>query len=167
VELFADGTSVATSGTEVSPNVYRFLWNSRDALDGTHQLTARAKDETGNVGSAPAVSVEVKNAVDTTPPVVTLLSPAENATLSGSATLEANASDTGGIASLTISAPGASCSSVTTKVSCTWSLKNVASGWYTVTARATDKAGLSATDTASVYVKATTITTTRTKPIKR
>lgn len=165
VEFLADGMSVATSGTEVSPNLYRFLWNSRGAVDGTHQLTARAKDETGNVGSAPAVSVAVKNAVDTTPPVVVITSPADGATLSGSATLEANASDAGGIASLTISAPGASCSSVTAKVSCTWNLKNVASGWYTVTATATDKAGLTATSSVGVYVKATT--TTRIKPSRR
>jgi hypothetical protein len=167
VELLADGVSVASSGTEVSPNVYRFLWNSRGVVDGTHQLTARAKDEAGNLGSARAVSVSVKNAADTTPPLVQLSSPADGATLSGSATLSATASDKGGIANLTITAPGVNCSSATTILSCTWNLKNVATGWYTVTAKATDKAGLTATSSVGVYVKATTITTTRTKPIRK
>jgi len=159
VDLLVDGNVVATDTQEdpTAPYVYRFAWDSSQVPDGSHRVIAKARDAAGNVGSAPEVSVTVRNSLDATPPVVTALNPASGATLS------ATASDNVGIASLTVSAPGAQCSSATTSVSCPWSLKNVATGWYTVNATATDTAGYSNTRTASVYVQATT-TTTKVKP---
>jgi len=65
-------------------------------------VIAKARDAAGNVGSAPEVSVTVRNSLDATPPVVTALNPASGATLS------ATASDNVGIASLTSRRPAPS-----------------------------------------------------------
>jgi hypothetical protein len=164
VDLLADGVIVGTDTQEdpALPDVFRFAWDSTKLADGTHELSARARDAVGNVGSAQEVSITVKNAVDTTPPVVTSLNPTSGATVTGTATLSATASDNVGIASLTVSAPGAQCAAATTSVSCPWDTKALASGWYTVTATATDAVGYVNVKANSVYVQATTTTTTTT-----
>jgi hypothetical protein len=168
VELLANGVVVASDTQEdpKSPYAYRFSWNSKSVSDGTHRLSARAKDAAGNVGSAREVSVTVKNAVDTTPPTISSLQPASGATVSGSATLSATATDNVAVASLVVSANGFQCTGKT-NVSCTWNLTGVAAGWYTVTATATDTSGYSSTRTARVYVSVPTATPIKPKDSPR
>jgi hypothetical protein len=165
VDLLVDGILAATDTQEdpALPDVFRFAWDSSKVADGSHRVSARARDAGGNVGSAQEVSVTVKNAVDTTPPVVTSLNPTSSTTVTGTATLSATATDNVGVATLTVSAPGAQCSAAATSVSCPWDTKALASGWYTVTATATDAVGYVNVRANSVFVQATTTTTTTTK----
>src|SRR5205814_8025828 len=60
--------------------------------NGSHSLTAVARDSTGNQTTSNAVTVTVSNA-DTTPPTVTITSPANGATVSNTITVTATASD--------------------------------------------------------------------------
>jgi subtilisin family serine protease len=62
VEFFVDGALKATD--KAAP--FAFTWDTRTVGDGTHTLTAKAYDPTGNVGTSHAVSVAVKNATTTT-----------------------------------------------------------------------------------------------------
>jgi chitodextrinase len=64
VEWFLDGT-LQTSDT-TSP--YSFNWNTAAATNGSHQLTTKAYDSAGNIGSSAAVTVTVFN--DNTAPTV-------------------------------------------------------------------------------------------------
>jgi hypothetical protein len=142
VELYADGSLVGTDLT--AP--YQFL-------------AARAFDEAGNRGDAAPVIVTVDNTpdiADTTPPTVTILSPADGATVSGSVTLSARASDDVAVALLTIYVDGqTTCAGNGASVSCGWNTRKL-SGSHTVTAKAQDGAGNSATTTISVTVGGST-----------
>jgi thermitase len=170
VDFLVDGNLVATDTQEdpANPYHYRFSWDSSQVPDGSHKLIAKAKDAAGNVGSAKEVAVTVANTEDTTPPVITSLSPASDATASGSASLSATASDNVAVTSLTISTSnGFQCTSAASSASCTWNLSNVSEGYYTVTATARDAAGYQAAESHTVFVKATTTTTTPTSPTKK
>src|SRR5207302_6216721 len=73
-------------------------WNSTTASNGTHTLTAKARDAAGNTTTSAAVSVTVSNtASDTQPPAVSVTAPTAGATVSGTTTVTANASDNGGV----------------------------------------------------------------------
>jgi hypothetical protein len=62
VEFFLNGTT-SLGSTTTSP--YSVSWDSTKVADGTVSLTATATDVDGNVGTSPAVSVTVSNAVAT------------------------------------------------------------------------------------------------------
>jgi subtilisin family serine protease len=57
VEFFVDG-ALKTTDTAAP---FAFTWDTLTVKDGTHTLTAKAYDPTGNVGTSHAVSVTVKN----------------------------------------------------------------------------------------------------------
>src|SRR5206468_2437283 len=75
VQFMLDGVNVGAQAT-VAP--YEFTWNSSTVTNGAHALAAIARDAAGNQRTA---SVNVTVANDTTPPTVTLTSPAEAATI--------------------------------------------------------------------------------------
>ena len=89
---FYDGTRLI--GTDYSAP-YSVNWDTHFLPNGTHTLTARARDYAENVGSSSAVAVTVNN--DHTAPVASLTSPAAGATLVGTVTLSATASDDRGV----------------------------------------------------------------------
>jgi uncharacterized protein (TIGR03118 family) len=60
VEFFLNDT---TSLGSVTTSPYSLPWDSTTVADGTVSLTAKATDVDGNVGTSPAVSVTVSNAV--------------------------------------------------------------------------------------------------------
>jgi hypothetical protein len=74
-----DGSSIAAEDT-TSP--YSVNWDSATATNGTHTLTAVARDTSGNVTTSASVTVTVSNAA--APP------PTPGAALFGSATIFAN-----------------------------------------------------------------------------
>ncbi len=63
VEFFLNDT---TSLGSVTTSPYSLPWDSTTVADGTVNLTAKATDVDGNVGTSPAVSVTVSNAVAAT-----------------------------------------------------------------------------------------------------
>ncbi len=58
VELYVDGTLKASD--TASP--WSFSWDTRTGANGSHTLTARAYDPSGNVGTSAGVAVTVSNA---------------------------------------------------------------------------------------------------------
>jgi hypothetical protein len=91
VTFFVDGTQVGAPDT-VPP--FMTNWDTTTAVKGTHTLTAQARDPSGNVGSAPQVSVTVDNTAG--PPAVV--------SIDGKATRQANGTTTA--TGLTTTKPG-------------------------------------------------------------
>jgi len=67
VQFKLDGINL---GAEDTTDAYSISWNSALAANGTHTLTAVARDAAGNTAASAAVSVTVDN----TPPVISLVS---------------------------------------------------------------------------------------------
>ncbi|MBX3698324.1 MAG: PHB depolymerase family esterase [Dokdonella sp.] len=97
VEFLIDGNLVASDTS--SP--YTYAWNTAAAANGSHVLQVRAVDTAGNTTTSSSISVTVSGGVsDTTPPSVSLTFPAAGASLSGTVTLSATASDNVGVSSV-------------------------------------------------------------------
>ncbi len=152
VELRVNGTLVATD--TASP--FAFSWDSTKVSNGMANLVATAYDAAGNVASSTTVAVNVANTVvaaDTTPPVVTILSPTLSSLTVASLTVSASATDNMGSAgitqslyingSLTTTATGGS-------LSYKWNTKNLRAGTYTLKVVARDAAGNSSSATKQV-----------------
>jgi N-acetylneuraminic acid mutarotase len=108
-------------------------WN---ASNGTHLLTARAYDGSGNSGTSAPVSVTVAN--DVTPPAVTLTSPAPG-TLQGVVTLSAAASDDRGVTMVEFwDGRRLLGTDYEAPYTMTWDVSNVAGGPHTLIAQAYD-----------------------------
>jgi hypothetical protein len=58
VQFMVDGSSIPPEDTTPP---YSISWNSRDVANGTHSITATARDTSGNTATSPAVSVTVLN----------------------------------------------------------------------------------------------------------
>jgi thermitase len=101
-ELYVDGTLVARS---ISSS-YSYYWDSRTVTNGTHVLTARAYDGTGNVGSSAPISINVSNSSDTTDPVISITNPLAGSTVSGLVNISADVTDNVGVSYVTINAGG-------------------------------------------------------------
>jgi hypothetical protein len=102
-------------------------------------------------------------ATDNTPPTVQLTAPTDGATLSGSVLLAATAGDNAGVSRVEFLVDGAQVGSdATAPYELTWNSATVSDGPHTVTARAVDGAGNTATSARSVTtsngVTGTTVT---------
>src|SRR5439155_21412536 len=73
VQFKLDGVNL---GAEVTAAPYSISWNTTAALDGSHTLTAVARDAAGNIATSAPLSV----AVDNTSPSVSISSPTLGAT---------------------------------------------------------------------------------------
>ncbi|MFY0522719.1 Ig-like domain-containing protein [Archangium gephyra] len=111
-------------------------------------MTARAYDAAGNVGISPQVVVTV--VTETTPPSVSLTAPASGATLGGTVTLSADATDaSSSVSRVEFLMDGTLLGTDTSwPYSFSWNTLTVASGSHTLTARATDAQGNVATSAA-------------------
>jgi subtilisin family serine protease len=91
VEFYDGETRIGTD----SSAPFSWYWSSQNGPNGTRTLTAKARDRSGNVGISQPVTVTAEN--DLTPPVVGFTAPAPDATLMGTVTLSANATDDRGV----------------------------------------------------------------------
>jgi chitinase len=91
VEFYVNGK---LKSTDIS-YPYLFSWNTSILASGTYTLSAKAYDAAGNVGQSNTVTVKVVK--DLTPPTVELTSPINNATVSGTVSITAGASDNVGV----------------------------------------------------------------------
>ena len=127
---------------------YSISWNTTTVGNGTHALTAVARDAAGNTQTSTTVSVTVNNP-DTTPPSVSLTAPAGGATVSGTVQLTATASDNVGVVGVQFKQGttniGAEDTSAPYAVS--WNTTTVANGPYALTAVARDAGGNTTTST--------------------
>jgi Big-like domain-containing protein len=143
VKFFLDGVLAADDTS--AP--YSVPWNTTGVANGSHTLTAVARDAAGNTRTSAAVTVTVSNAppADTTPPTVSVTSPANGATVSGTITVTANASDNVGVAGVqffldSLDNPlGAEDTSAPYQVS--WNTTTVSDGQHVIAAVARDAAG--------------------------
>jgi len=89
VEFYIDGTLVGADTT--SP--YTYSWNTDSLQYGsTHTIQAKAYDNTGRVGVSPEVTVVVG---DVDAPIVNITNPQNGSTVSGTVTIQAEATDRG------------------------------------------------------------------------
>lgn len=136
VDYALDGTVFAS--TTLPP--FSAQWFTTAFANGSHVLTATARDAAGNAAVSAPVQVTIAN--DRTPPTTTLTSPAPGAILAGTVTLAATASDDGGVARVEFW-DGASLLGTSTSAphSYAWNTLSAANGSHTLSTRAYDPAG--------------------------
>jgi Bacterial Ig domain len=151
------GVSVSVDGGLYQPATGTATWtdgvDTTSLADGTHTITARAIDMSGNAATA-SVSVDVQNA-DTTAPSVQISNPAVGATLSGTATVSGTAADNVQVASVAVSVDGGAYAAAQGTTSWSYSLVigSLANGAHTISVRATDASGNAATASVAVNVQ--------------
>ena len=140
VQFLLDG---ANAGSPLTASPYNYVWDTTKSTNGAHTLKATAKDANGNVGTSTSVSVTVENSTDTTPPTVSITSPANGATVTGTITVAANASDNVAVASVQFRVDGANVGAADTSAPYSYALNTatLSNGSHSLTAVAKDTAG--------------------------
>lgn len=146
VNLSVDGIAVVSS--IVSPFI--ITWNSATVANGTHTLSVTAIDAAGNKSTS-SILVTVNNVLpgDITLPTVSLSSPTDQSSVTGTVNVIMSASDNVGISSVSISIDN---TVVSTSTNYSWNTANSPSGVHLVTAIAKDAAGNQGTKTVSVTI---------------
>ncbi|MBI3331950.1 hypothetical protein HYZ99_03245 [Candidatus Peregrinibacteria bacterium] len=159
VQFLLDGVNLSAEDT-TSP--YSVSWNTTTATNGSHTLTARARDAAGNQMASAIVNVTVSNVVDTTPPAVSMTAPANGATVTGAVTVAATAVDDVGVAGVQFLLDGANLGTedTTSPYSISWNTTTASNGSHTLTARARDAAGNTAASSVTVTTANTQTTGT-------
>jgi hypothetical protein len=144
VGFYLDGATLIGTATS-SP--YSVNWNTSTLAQGSsHTLSATASGINGKTTTSAPVSVSIK---DTTPPTVAITSPASKASVSGTVTISASASDNVGVASVVFYVDSTLLATDTTSpYSAAWNTNTASLGSHTLTAKAYDAAGNSATSAA-------------------
>ena len=147
------------------PPSHTYSWDTTTAGgNGTYVITARAYDAANNNTTSTPVSVTVANVVnpgpDTTPPVVSITSPASGQTVSSIATISANATDVGtGVTRVEFYRGNAlidtDTSGTSNVYSVAWDTTLVTNGTYSLTAKAYDGATPVNNSTVSAAVSVT------------
>ena len=159
VEYYLDGTLKATDTT--SPYVYSL--NTTALASGTYALMAKAYDAAGNIGQSSTVSVKVLNS-DTTAPVVSMTAPANNAIVSGTTVLTANASDNVGVSKVEFYRSGVLLTATNVApYKYSWNTTSVANGSYTLVAKAYDNSA-NVSQSANVTVTVNNVVADTTAP---
>ena len=141
----------ANVGSLLTASPYTYSWNTTTTSNGSHTLRAIAKDAAGNSRTSATVTVTVSNTpTDTTPPTVSISAPVNGATVSGTTTVSANASDNVGVASVQFQLDSANVGSLLTASPYTysWNTTTASNGSHTLRAIAKDAAGNSTTSAA-------------------
>jgi hypothetical protein len=150
VQFKLDGANL---GAEDTSAPYSVSWNTTTAANGTHTLTAVARDAAGNTTTSTAVTVTVSNTTgggDTTSPTVAITGPAGGATVSGTAQVSASASDNVGVVGVQFKLDGANLGAEDTSApyAVSWNTTTAANGTHILTAVARDAAGNTTTSAA-------------------
>jgi len=143
---------------------FAFAWDTTTLADGSYTLAAYAFDAAGNQGTSSTVKVTVKNTVaDTTPPTISITSPAGGAVVSGSVPVNVNSSDNIEVVRTELHVNGKKVMEGTG--SFVWDTKSLADGGYTLLAYAFDAAGNQGASSAVAVSVKSTGTTTNTEPL--
>jgi hypothetical protein len=141
----------ANLGAEDTSSPYSTTWNTTQVENGTHDLTAVARDATGNTRTSNPVTITVANAgPDTTAPTVSLTAPAAGSTVTGTTDLIAQASDNVAVEAVQFQVDGANLGPEDNSApySVQWNSTDVPNGSHTLSARARDTAGNTQTSAA-------------------
>jgi|SRR5579863_6532629 len=137
VTFLVDGGLLCTVNT--SP--YTCGWNSGNYFNGSHSVSATARDATGNSSTA-SVTVNVSNGSDVTPPTISITSPASGTTVSKTVSITTSSSDNVGVVSVDLYVDNAlNATTTTAPFSFKWNTSHVASGSHILKAVAHDAAG--------------------------
>jgi Big-like domain-containing protein/gametolysin peptidase M11 len=119
---------------------------------GSNTVVASYSGDSANAAStSPALSEMVSSVSDTTPPVVTITSPLNGATVLNKMTISAKATDNIAVASITLYVDGAVVATTnTSSLSYSWNSRKAKSGAHTISAVAKDSAGNQSTATIQV-----------------
>jgi chitodextrinase len=140
--VFRDGTQVGQVSTASFTDTGLTTGNS-------YSYTVKAFDAAGNVSAASDAKTVTTPAPDGTAPSVSLTAPAAGANVSGTVSVQADASDNVGVASVQFLLDGNSLGAADTSApfSASWDTTAAANGSHTLSARARDAAGNSTTAT--------------------
>jgi hypothetical protein len=143
VQFKLDGANL---GAEDTSAPYSVSWNTTLTGNGSHTLTAVARDPLGLLYfTSDPVTVTVSNAAppDTTPPTVSITSPSNGATVSGTTQVSATASDNVGVAGVQFLVDGATLGAEDTSspYAVSWNTTTASNGSHQLTATARDAAG--------------------------
>jgi hypothetical protein len=137
VSIAVDGALLCT----LAAAPYSCSWNTTTAANGTHTLTATAKDAAGNAATA-SITVTLNNAADTTPPVIAITSPVSGSTVSGNLSVLVKATDNVGVVKVALYVDGSlSAASTTAPFTTKWNSRKAARGPHTLQTKAYDAAG--------------------------
>jgi len=142
VQFKLDGANL---GGEDGSAPYSIPWDTTTASEGSHTLTAVARDAVGLQFTSAPVRVTVSNGPppDTSPPSVTIASPSSGATVSRTIDVSATASDDVGVAGVQFRLDDADLGAEDTEApySVPWDTTTTSDGSHTLTAVARDAAG--------------------------
>jgi hypothetical protein len=136
VQFKLDGANL---GAEDTTAPYSVPWNTLTASNGSHTLTAVARDLLGVRYTSNAVAMTVDNL----PPAIAITAPAANATIAGTATVSATASDSSGVAGVQFKVDGIDfgAEDTTAPYSVIWNTTAATNGPHVLTAVARDTIG--------------------------
>lgn len=139
VDLYLDGVFFVSD----SSSPYSFALDTSTLSNGNHVLEVVASDAAQNSSSSGPVTVVVDNTpADTTPPAVSMGTPASGATVSGTTSVTASATDNVGVTQVQLLVDGALYATDTTApYSFAWNTTLVSNGLHTVQVVASDLAG--------------------------
>jgi Domain of unknown function (DUF1929)/Bacterial Ig domain len=149
------GYRIFREATQVGEVAGTSFTDSTVSASTTYTYTVKAFDAAGNLSPASnQVTVTTPAASDTTPPAVALTAPAPGATITGTTTLVATASDASGIAGVQFLLDGSPLGAEDTVApyELAWNSSPVANGQHTLAARARDGAGNTATSSPATTV---------------
>lgn len=152
VQFKVDGANIGSEDT-VSP--YTVIWNTTGLSDGTHTLTAVARDTLNNTTTSTSVNVTVDN----TAPTVALSAPLHGQIVKGFLTLlSANATDANGVAGVQFKVNGANegAEDTSSAYELPWNTLHLPNATYNLSAAARDNAGNNATSTVATVTVANT-----------
>src|SRR5258708_1325816 len=138
VQFKLDGANL---GGEDTSSPYSVSWSTTTASNSSHTLTAVARDQLGVLWTSNPVTVTVFN--DTTAPSVSITSPASGASVSGTISVTASASDNvGGVGvQFLLDAANAGAEVTAAPYSVSWNTTTASNASHTLTAVARDAAG--------------------------
>jgi len=159
---YQDGNTATKTTMNLTAGTHQVVLTGRQANVGVDRILLLSDPSCVPTGTG-------DNCVTTTPtPTVSIAAPATGSTVSATTTVTANASETGGsIASVQYKLDGANLGSAitTSPYAYNWNTTTTANGSHTLTAVATDAAGITATSSAiTVTVNNTTSTGDTTAP---
>ena len=143
VEVSIDGGAFTAAAWNGATSRYELAWDTTLETEATHTVDARATDAGLNVGNAAQVGVTVDN---DDAPAAAVTNPVDLSTVSGSVTVQVDATDTEDVAgSLTVEVSidggaftAAAWNGATSRYELVWDTTLETDGAHTVDARATD-----------------------------
>ena len=153
VELYVGGSLLGTATT--SP--FQFSWDTTTLANGSVSVEARAYDAAGNSGKS-LISVNVSNVSalatpDLSAPLVSIVSPANGSTLTGTVSIVLSAKDNVAVSALSCLIDGRTVATVANAgyLNFYWNTRQATKGWHTIAAVAKDAAGNTTTTSISVF----------------